>query len=76
MVDVVEPAGALAGHLHVLLLVFAYGNPFGAMLKDVGCHEGWVGEESGIDIVRLLAGFFLECSNTFKFTKISVHIKV
>ena len=75
-VDVIEAAGAFTGHLHILFLVFAHGHPFGAVLKDIGCHQGRVGKQSRVDVIGLLSGFFLEGGDAAEFADIGVHVEI
>ena len=75
-VDVVEAAGTLACHLHVLLLVFAHGHLGGTVLQDVGCHQRGVGEQTGVHVVGLLTCLLLEGRHTLQFAEIAVHVQI
>ena len=76
LVDHVEAAGTLAGHLHVLLLILADGHLDGAVDEDVGGHEGGIGQETGVDVVGLLADFLLEGGDTLELAEVGVHVEV
>ena len=75
-INIIEAAGTLAHHLHVLLLILAHWHLVCAMLQHIGSHQRGIGEQTGIHIIGLLASLFLERSNTLKLTKIHIHIEV
>lgn len=56
----VETARKASGHLQMLLLILAYRDLVCLVNDDVGCHEHRVGEQAGIDVIRLLAYLLLE----------------
>ena len=46
------------------------------MLQDVGSHQGWIGEQSSIDVVGLLARLLFEGGDTAQLADIGVHIEI
>ncbi len=57
-------------------LVFAYGYVLGTVDQDVGSHEYGVGEQSGVDVVRLESDLFFEGGASFQFTQVGDHVEV
>ena len=75
-VDIVETAGTLARHLHVLLLILAHRHFGSTVLKDVGSHEGGVGQQTCVDVVGLFASLLLEGGHTFQLAQVAVHVEI
>ena len=46
------------------------------MDEDVGGHEGGIGQETGVDVVGLLADFLLEGGDTLELAEVGVHVEV
>ena len=58
----------------MLFLVRANRNKIGLIQQDICCHQGRVGKQSSIDIVRMFRGFVLKLGHAGKFTELSVAV--
>ena len=73
-IDAVESLCEVAGFFQILFLVFSYRDVIRLVDQDVGCHQSRVGEETSVDVVRLLAHFLFEGGDAFEFANICVHV--
>ena len=71
----IEAVGEVARHFKMLFLVFAYRNERCAVKEDVGSHESRVGEEAGVDILRMLPRLVFEGGGFFQFSLICQHVQ-
>ena len=46
------------------------------MHEDIRCHETGIGEQTGVNVIGLLAHFLLEGGDAFEFAEVGVHIEV
>ena len=67
LIDTVEAACKESSHLHVLFLVLTYRHLIGLVRKDIRRHQAGVCQQTGIDVIRLGAGFLLEGSHALQF---------
>ena len=58
-VNAVEPAGDGMAQLHVLLLILAHRHQIGLVQQNVRRHQSGIGEQTAVDVVRILADLSL-----------------
>ena len=71
----VKALGYVAGYLKMLLLILADGHIVCLIEQNVRRHEHGVGEESDVDIVRVLLGFVLELGHSRRLAELGVAVE-
>ena len=74
-VDAVETIAKGARHFEVRHLVLAHRHEVSVVEEDVRRHECRIGEQSRIDVVRVLSHLVLEGGATLKFANVGVHVE-
>ncbi len=74
-VQAVEALGDVAGQLQVLLLVRAHGDVVRLVQQDVRGHQAGIGEQAGVDVVRVFLGFILELGHAGELPKLGVAVQ-
>ena len=64
-VNTVEALCNVTGQLAVLLLIVAHRHQVGLVQQDISCHQGRIGKQSAVDVLRILGGLVLELGHTY-----------
>ena len=74
-VNAVEAFRNIAGKLKVLLLIRANRDKLRLIQQNIGGHQAGIGEQSGVDVFRMLGGFILELRHAGKFAELGVAVE-
>ena len=68
-VDTIETLGDVSGQLTVLLLIVPHGDKVRLVEQNVSGHQCGIGEQTAVDILRMLCGLILKLGHPAQFTK-------
>ena len=71
-VNAVETLCNVSCKFEVLLLVDPHGNEVSLIQQDIRSHQNRVGEQTGVDVVRVLCGLILELRHSGKLAELGV----